>query len=272
MLLVKDISLDKPIARGRTADVYDYHNGRVLKLFHDWFGLENIEYELKVARAVHVSGVSAPAVIGGVIQVQGRNGLIYERIAGRSMLEVAPSQPWMIFALAKRFAALHANMHDRVFAAEVPTQRNKLEHRLQHVEGITDSLRLALLERLASLPDGDRVCHGDFHPGNVLSTQRGDMVIDWIDASRGNPLADVARTSIILLGIGPQGRNPFLKIFVRIFHSAYLRQYFHLRPSGEAEYRRWLPIVAAARLSEGIKELEQWLIGQARKIESPGKK
>ena len=29
------------------------------------------------------------------------------------------------------------------------------------------------------------------------------------------------------------------------------------------EYRRWLPIVAAARLSENIPELEQWLTKKA---------
>jgi hypothetical protein len=39
--------------------------------------------------------------------------------------------------------------------------------------------------------------------------------------------------------------------------------YFSLRPGGESEYSRWLPIVAAARLSENIPELEKWLVAQA---------
>jgi hypothetical protein len=54
-----------------------------------------------------------------------------------------------------------------------------------------------------------------------------------------------------------------LKVLVRVFHSAYLKQYFHLRPGGEEEYRRWLPVVAGARLSENIPELEKWLVTQA---------
>jgi hypothetical protein len=54
-----------------------------------------------------------------------------------------------------------------------------------------------------------------------------------------------------------------LKLMVRLFHSAYLRKYFRLRPRGETEYRRWLPVVAGARLNENIPELEQWLIQQA---------
>jgi thiamine kinase len=262
------ISIDSPLARGRTADVFAWEDGQVLKLFHNWFPLENIQFEQRIARAVHASGVSAPDVIGNIIQVEGRNGLIYERIDGHSMLEFLPRQPWKVFAFARRFAALHAQMHEHVFTADIPMQRSKFEYRIQHVEALPASLRAALLERLASLPNGERICHGDFHPANVLVTLHSDMVIDWIDASRGNPLADVARTTIILLGAVESGQvsNPLMKVFVRMFHFAYLKEYFRLHPGGEDEYRRWLPIIAAARLSEGIQELEKWLVEQAGKL------
>jgi hypothetical protein len=36
-------------------------------------------------------------------------------------------------------------------------------------------------------------------------------------------------------------------------------------PGGAGEHRRWLPVVAAARLSENIPELERWLLAQVRK-------
>jgi uncharacterized protein (TIGR02172 family) len=266
-ITMKEISLDQPLARGRTADVFAWDEGTILKLFHNWFELENIEYEQRIAQAVHTSGVRAPAVIGEIVEVEGRRGLIYERVEGRSMLEVAPRQPWKVFALAKNFAALHARMHACVFAADVPRQRAKFEYRLSHSDILNEALKTKLLNSLKTLPDGDYVCHGDFHPGNILLSNNGGMVIDWIDAARGNPLADVARTSIILRGVYETGqmKNAFLKIFVRLFHAAYLREYFRLRPGGEDEYRHWLPIVAAARLSEGIKEIEAWLVEQSKK-------
>jgi len=127
------------------------------------------------------------------------------------------------------------------------------------------SIRQAFLEKLSGLPDGSSICHGDFHPGNILLASNRVVVIDWIDASRGNPLADVARTSIIFLGAAAssQIRNYPMKIFIRLFHAVYLRCYFQLQPGGEAEYYRWLPIVAAARLSENIPDLEQWLVQRA---------
>src|SRR5215475_13045432 len=130
---MKNISLDTPIAHGRTADVYDWDDGHILKLFHNWFPLEDIEYELKIARAVHASGVKSPAV-GEMIQVQGRNGLIYERVAGESMLAMFRRKWWMVFGYARIFAKLHAQMHESVFDADVPTLHGKLQYRIEHLD------------------------------------------------------------------------------------------------------------------------------------------
>lgn len=115
--------------------------------------------------------------------------------------------------------------------------------------------------------EGTAICHGDFHPGNVLASPQGETVIDWIDATRGNALADVARASILALGaVATTQTSGVEKLFVRLFHTIYLRRYFVLSPGGREEYGRWLPIVAAARLSENIPELEQWLLAQAQKL------
>lgn len=262
-------SLDRPLARGRTADVFGWEDGYVLKLFHDWFPLGDVEYELKIARAVHASGVKSPA-IKALIRVQGRNGLIYERVSGDSMLTMFQRKPWTAIPLARTFAQLHAQMHACAIKADVPTQRRRLHHKIQEAEELHILTKNSLLKTLESLPDGDTVCHGDFHPANVLIAPGESTVIDWIDASSGNPLADVARTSVILLGAlaTKQIRRPVARMFIWLFHRTYLNHYFHLRPHGRDEYRRWLPIVAGARLSENIPELETWLAGMAKRIES----
>jgi len=36
-------------------------------------------------------------------------------------------------------------------------------------------------------------------------------------------------------------------------------------PGGTNEYHRWLPVVAAARLSENIPEVEGWRLAQVRR-------
>ncbi len=264
---MNQISLDKPLARGRTADVYEWNDRHVLKLFQNWFELENIEYEQKIARAVHTSGVEAP-VVGELIQVEGRHGLIYERVIGESMEAMFLRKPWRVFTYARILAQLHAQMHEKIFDTTIPSQKKRLQYKINQADALPEFLKIKLLNALESVSEGNRVCHGDFHPANLLLSGNGATIIDWIDATRGNPLADVARTSVIALGVAAsiQIRNRFLKALAKSFHSAYLKHYFALRPGGKDEYRRWLPIVAGARLSENIPELEKWLVDQAGKI------
>ena len=44
------------------------------------------------------------------------------------------------------------------------------------------------------LADGDTLCHGDFHPGNILLSGDGAFIIDFMNVCCGNYLYDVART------------------------------------------------------------------------------
>lgn len=260
------ISLDKPFAHGRTADIYSWDETHILKLFHNSFGLDHIEYEMKTARAVHASGIKTPNV-PKLIQVNGRNGLIYERANGVPMLTLLQRKPWMVFTYSRLLARLHAEMHEHILNADIYRQHDKLRDRIHRVDSLSASLKDSLLHLLASLPAGDRVCHGDFHPANILISDSEATVIDWVDVTRGNPLADVARTTVIFLGSAnsSQSANVLMKLYTKLSHTIYLREYFRLRPHGLDEYHRWIPIMAAVRLLEGMPELEKWLMTQAEK-------
>lgn len=256
-------NLGKPIAYGRTAEIYAWQQGWVLKLFYDWFDLQSIEYEARLSQAIYSSGLPVPAV-GEILQVKGRNGLIYERVDGISMWDDLAQNPWKLYSLACKTAALHAQMHAIISQAHFPRQRQCLVEKIRRANAIPADLQRQALEALDELPDGDRLCHGDFHPGNILITSQGEVIIDWIDATGGNPLADLARTTILARGAVACQMKGLQKPMVSLFHAIYIRQYFKLRPGGETEYQQWLPLVAAARLSENIQELEGWLLQQAK--------
>ena len=157
-------------------------------------------------------------------------------------------------------------MHENDTVSGLPLQRQRLDSKIRQAKGLSPDLKSVALEALAAMPQETRLCHGDFHLDNVLMTARGPVVIDWIDAALGRPLADVARSSVILMGIlAPgSGANWLERILVRFHHRIYLRHYFRLRPGGEEEYRAWRPIVAAARMSEGITQLQDWLGSQVQ--------
>ena len=259
--------LGKPFAIGGTAEIYDWEPGWVLKLYFDRFQPWMADYERGKAAAIYATGLPVPAV-GEVVNVDGRKGLLYEKCAGEQMGKDLIKYPWRIVSYALILAELHARMHDKPMQAEAPPLRKRLESRIRNAKLLPENVRVAALKELSNMPDGDRLCHGDFHLGNVMLGRAEPVIIDWVDASIGSPLADVARTSILAQGMveaEPQF-SQFQRFGLRLMHTIYLRRYFQLCPGGQDEYRRWLPIVAAARLDENVPGWDGFLLAQANKL------
>ena len=105
-----EISLSALIAEGRTAEVYEWKNGCVLKLYHDWCPPHWVEQEAKVAHAVTSAGIPSPAV-GEIVEVNHRRGLVYERVTGISMLQDMNTHPWTIFKHARTLAELQVKIN-----------------------------------------------------------------------------------------------------------------------------------------------------------------
>jgi hypothetical protein len=104
---------------------------------------------------------------------------------------------------------------------------------------------------------------GDYHPGNVLLTKSGPIVIDWMTASTGSPWTDVARTSLLLsIGAKAAGKQvrPIIRTVIKLYHRTYLNHYRRRKPDTEKEMDRWTPAIAAARLSENILPEREALI------------
>jgi aminoglycoside phosphotransferase (APT) family kinase protein len=112
---------------------------------------------------------------------------------------------------------------------------------------------------LDALPRGTSVCHGDFHPGNVVMSERGPVVIDWLTASRGNPVADVARTLLLATDAAlprymGKVQVAMIQAARRRFGNVYLRRYQELRPIRVEELASWRLPLLAARLGEDIAD------------------
>ena len=250
------------IARGRTAEVYAWGEHRVLKLILPGFPATIADREAQIGEVVYRAGVGAPRV-DGTLTVDGRAGIVYERVDGPSMGGVLVARPWTLFRLAGQLAELHAAVH-RASGAGLPSRRERLQRAIAGAPRLSGDAKAAVLQALARLPDGDRLCHGDFHPFNVLMAARGPVLIDWLDAASGPPAADVARTILLLTGGAlPPGtgaaRGLLLQAVRRLFCAIYLRRYLALHPLPRPQPEAWRLPVAAARLSEHIPEEERAL-------------
>ena len=254
------------LARGQTAEVFAWKDGQVLKLFMDEYPAEQVAYEARVTGAIYKAGLPAPAV-GGVGEVEGRQGIILERLDGPSMLQVFRSKPWRIGQLGRTQAELHAAIHSCEMP-ELPPLREDLRRAIQAQAELANETKGAILNHLEQLPDGNTLCHGDFHPDNILMSSRGPVVIDWANPRRGDPLADVAGSSLLLrLAPLPQfmaGRW-LINMFRAWFHSAYLKRYLELRPVSRDRILAWeLPLVAS-RLADNIPEEREIILAFVEK-------
>jgi aminoglycoside phosphotransferase (APT) family kinase protein len=122
--------------------------------------------EAELMRHVAAHGFPVPEVH----DVDGRD-LVMERVAGPSQLDVLPHRPWLASTFGRELADLHG--------------------------------RLDAVPPLAGRPG--RILHLDLHPGNVLRTAAGPVVIDWSNATVGDRADDVATTWLLLAVGRPDG-------------------------------------------------------------------
>ncbi|MET9672471.1 phosphotransferase [Streptomyces sp. NPDC006482] len=151
----------KIIGQGRTADVYalDEAGERVLRRYRDG---SDATREAGVMTRLADHGYPVPAVL----HAEGAD-LVMERLTGPSLLD-----------------ALLDGTYEPEPAGEL-------------IAGLLDRLH-ALPETRPTRPHGPRLLHLDLHPGNVVLTPGGPVVIDWQTAEEGPPGLDHAVSALIL--------------------------------------------------------------------------
>jgi uncharacterized protein (TIGR02172 family) len=241
-----------PIAEGRTAEIFAWEDGRILKLLRPGFPPGLIEQEERITSAIVQAGIPAPKIYG-LIEVNGRPGILYERIDGPSLTGLIEQSPLRLRKHAGVLARLHAVLH-RHTVAGLPRQKDILAWQVQEAAVLPAAIRNSVLSLLDRLPDGDSLCHNDFHPLNVLIGPGGPVIIDWESASLGSPCADVARTSLtVALARPAQGFPNFwmkkvAEFYLPAFTSAYLARYRLFANDRLPDLHSWQTVQAAAKV------------------------
>lgn len=72
--------------KGNTAEVFEYGDGRVCKLFYEEYPRDYVELAFQNAREMYECGIRVPQPFQ-VVTEENRNGIIYEKIAGKSLIK-----------------------------------------------------------------------------------------------------------------------------------------------------------------------------------------
>jgi tRNA A-37 threonylcarbamoyl transferase component Bud32 len=237
------------IAKASTADVYVWGTGHVLKLFHErtpWHA-----NEVAATRVAHEARLPIPEVIDGLIEVDEREGIVFERVDGPTMTEYIEDHPDKVEICAQQAAELHARIHSTQ-VTELAPLIDILSWSIQQAVPLEDRTRKAVLDVLNGLPAGGILCHNDFYPNNIMVSLQGLMVIDWALGTLGNPLADLARTWLLskmwLGGLEEIKAPEHLQLMWQRYWEMYFRRYGELRPYHPEELMQWRIVAATASL------------------------
>jgi uncharacterized protein (TIGR02172 family) len=239
------------IGKGFTSEVYSWGEGRVLKLFHKGVARAKVEQEFRATQAVRSLGLPVPEAYE-LVEIDGRCGIVLDRIHGASLFEQVQARPWTLLRSVKQLAELQAKIHAREAPAALISQREWIQKGIDDAPDLTEQEKQQARRTLENLPDGKTLCHGDFHPANIIITSGGPVIIDWGTATRGHPLGDVACTSRLMQTANLPRWAPFythllLKISRPFLRRTYLQRYLRIRPGTCREIKQWEQAIAAAR-------------------------
>jgi aminoglycoside phosphotransferase (APT) family kinase protein len=237
------------IAAGRTAEIYAWEAGQVIKLIRPGFPAYLADQEWQCASLAWRLGAHAPQPLQ-ILDVAGRRGVVFERLDGPTLSRAMRRALWRIPQYGRLLGRLHAELH-RISAPELPSQAERFRRNLAGSPFLPEDLKAELTALLESLPDGESFCHADFHPENILLAESGPVIIDWESSMRGCPAADVANTclwirSAFLIRRGVLGA--LLGLLGRHFEAAYLVEYGRFAPQPVVHLNEWLAIQAARRM------------------------
>lgn len=228
------------IGEGKVAEVFEYGEGRVLKLYRASQPKSDAVREAEVLGVVARAGVRAPRAYE-VLEFYGRWGVVMDRVDGRPFAEVMLTHHSAAAPYFGAMARLQASLHAASGVGLMPL-KTRLGRKIEQASALADPVRQRLRDRLQSLPDGDRVLHGDFHPYNILGTLEDAVIVDWLDATVGPPAADVCRSWLLMQTVSLE------------MAEASLGAYLAIAPIERAAVFAWLPVLAAARLAENVPE------------------
>lgn len=192
----KEYKLDKAkqSGDGYTSITYFTNDGdAMIKLYYEGIDQEELFKEKRYSVEAFRLGVPTP-LSGDLIDVEGRKGLIFERIKTKtSIARMLADDYSRLDELAMDFAAISKRLHETISDTQVfPNVKDVYKGYVDSFKGLNDEEREAIKRFIDNSRDTKTCLHGDFHFGNVIVTSDNQkLFIDMADFAYGDPLFDL---------------------------------------------------------------------------------
>lgn len=260
-----EIKKNKMIGQGNTAEIYKLDDNKILKLFRSGLYKGIIEREYQNGIYIQKQLLDCVPKVYEMVEINGRYGIIYQEIKGKDMLKIMFTSLWKINSYAKELAHYHLYIQKPV-KDNICTLKEKLEEDLNSVNILSDQNIEIVKTYLKQLPEGNELCHFDFHPGNIMIANNKAFFLDWMTVCKRDACADVARTCIMLkygeVAHAPWIIRKLISTFQKHIYKIYIKEYLTISNRNIEDVNKWELPVAAARLRELLSENEKQVLLQ----------
>ena len=257
----------KKIGAGRTAEVYDYKDDKVLKLFYSAFSTNIIEDEYLIAKNISTTTSLVPKVYD-IVHTRNRTGIVYEKIKGEMLSDYLSGNIIKTRKIIRKFVQTQKRINN-INVENVPSHTNKLRQKITSSCLLSDSEKEIVLKYL-SIINNNELCHGDYHPENVFVDQNHDFkVIDWANMFVSNKYLDIARTYyLIKSGQSLNGKTKLGSLIEWFGRQIIAKLYWEEVKAEEGRKEYFLPclfIVIITRYDENIEQEKKRIYNYVRK-------
>lgn len=260
------IELDKLklMAQGGQADIYELDSNKIIRVLRNKNDEEALKIEMSVMKSLHDRGKSVPEVYE-FLKVEEKPSIIMEKINGSTMIDELRKNPLKIFKQAEKLAELHMEVADCADGLEMVSINERAAHLIPKGKLLDSELKEFVLNILKGLPKGNDICHGDFHPGNIMIVNRKYYVIDWFGATIGRKLSDIAHTYLLLKNTPEIPNMPKLQNFLlgctgSLIAGRYLSTCYKIENFQWDEFSKWMVVRAAERVFYGLPSEKEGLL------------
>jgi uncharacterized protein (TIGR02172 family) len=251
-----DLGRLKLIAQGGQAEIYELDDSRILRVLRNPEDKEYLLTERSIMQTLKAKGKPVPDVYDFVM-INKRPSLVMEKIKGNTMLDNIRKNPFKLLKKIGKLASLQIEISDKADGLNLIPIRKRAAYLISNSDMLDENTREFVLDIIKELPDGNYICHGDFHPGNIIENGRQYYIIDWFGATSGRKLSDIAHTYLLLKNTPrAPGISEFQNFFIRLSSKVTAGKYISACRKFEAfdwgEFSKWMVVRASERVFYGM--------------------
>lgn len=187
----------KLLGKGNTAEVFVYGSERVCKLFYEGYPGEYVALEFQNSKEMYKNKIKIPKPFQ-MVTIENRKGIIYERIDGKTLLNIMMENESNLDELLNIFVNLQLD----ILAHHTKKVLSYKEYLIANLKNKKIKNQV-IFNAINALPDDDCLLHGDLHPNNIpnnilVMSDGTPIIIDFMNVCRGPALYDIARTYFLI--------------------------------------------------------------------------